>query len=143
MRDIDLAKELLEKEGYTLVIVKEGNVIYKSFEKGIKPMYTAVKEIKDNLSGASVADRVIGKAAAMLCRQSNIKELHTRLISESAFKVLDEGNIKYTYKVSSPYIKNRDKTDMCPVEKLSQETHDSTLLLEKIESFLLSIKKGV
>lgn len=140
MKDVDLAKEFLEKEQLTLVIVKEGKVIFSSKDKGIKPMYTAVCELKEKLSGSSAADRVIGKAVAMLCKYANIKELHTKIISEAAVKVLEEGKIIFTYEKSSPYIKNRDKTDMCPVEKLSQNIDNAPLLLERITSFLEGIK---
>ncbi|QZY55208.1 DUF1893 domain-containing protein [Crassaminicella profunda] len=141
MKDIKLAKEVLEKESFTLVIVKEGKVIFSSEDKGIKPMYTAVVSMKEKLKGASVADRVIGRAAAMLCVYGNIKELHTKIISESAVSVLENTNILFEYEKKSTYIKNRDKTDMCPVEKLSQDIDHPIYLIERIQSFLESIKK--
>ena len=141
MKDIDLAKELLEKEKLALVIVKDAKVIFSSKEKGIKPIYTAVNTLKDKLYNSSVADRVIGKAAAMLCKYSNIKVLHTKLISESAIKVLEKENIIFTYDESAPYIKNRDKTDLCPVEKLSSDIDNPNLLIEKITDFLDRIQK--
>lgn len=142
MKDIDLAKEVLEKNACTLVIVKEGKVIFSSHDKGIKPMYTVVCNMKEKLHGASVADRVIGRAAAMLCKFANIKELHTKIISEGAVKVLKSSNIQFTYEEMSSYIKNRDKTGMCPVEQLSQDIDSPILLLEKIKSFLENIKNG-
>ncbi|MBF8983547.1 DUF1893 domain-containing protein [Lutibacter sp. B2] len=141
MKDIDLAKAILEKDKLALVIVKEEEVIFYSKEKGIKPIYMAVNTLKDQLVNSSVADRVIGKAAAMLCKYSNIKALHTKLISESAMEVLEKENIILTYDESAPYIKNRDKTDLCPVEKLSSDIENTNLLLEKITDFLESIQK--
>ena len=141
MKDIDLAKEILEKEKLALVIVKDAKVIFSSKEKGIKPIYIAVNTLKDKLHNSSVADRVIGKAAAMLCKYSNVKALHTKLISESAIKVLEKENIIFTYDESAPYIKNRDKTDLCPVEKLSSDIDNPNLLIEKITDFLDRIQK--
>lgn len=140
MKDIDLAKELLEKEQLALAIVKEGKLIFSSRDRGIKPMYTAVSELKDELKGASVADRVIGKAAAMLCEYACIKELYTKLVSENAVKVLQKTSIQFCYDETTPYIKNRDKTSMCPVETLSQNVNNVDDLLEDISSFLKSIK---
>ncbi|MCT4618422.1 MAG: DUF1893 domain-containing protein [Marinisporobacter sp.] len=139
MRDIHLAKEILEKEGLTLVIVKEGKVVFSSKDKGIKPIYTAIDTIKQKLNGASVADRVIGRAAAMLCIYANIKELHTKIISEGAVSVLEKSQVSFEYEEKSLYIKNRDKTGMCPVENLSKDVDDPVFLLEKIKRFLQNI----
>lgn len=136
-----MAKELLEKEKLALAIVKDGKLVFSSYERGIKPLYTAVEQLKDELEGSSVADKVTGKAAAMLCKYANIKELHTKLISENAISVLKETPIIYEYDVSAPYIKNRDKTGMCPVETLSLKTHNINELLSGIANFLESIKK--
>lgn len=141
MRDCDLAMELLEKEKLTLAIVKDGKLIFKSYEKGIKPLYTAYEELVE-LNGSSVADRVTGRAAAMLCIHTGIKELKTKLISDNAINVLKESNIKFEYDECTPYIKNRDKTGMCPVETLSLKAHNINDLISMIKGFLESIKKG-
>ena len=141
MKDIDMAKELLEKEKLALAIVKDGKLVFSSYERGIKPLYTAVEQLKDELESSSVADKVTGKAAAMLCKYANIKELNTKLISENAISILEETSIIYEYDESAPYIKNRDKTGMCPVETLSLETNNINELLSGIRNFLESIKK--
>ena len=49
MKDLELAKETLEERELTLVIVKEGKIIFTSTDRGIKPMYTAVLELKEEL----------------------------------------------------------------------------------------------
>ncbi|WIV12625.1 DUF1893 domain-containing protein [Proteiniborus sp. MB09-C3] len=141
MKDLELAKEILEEKELTLAIVKEGKILFTSIDKGIKPIYTAVRELKEELKGASVADKVIGKAAAILCKYADIKELYTRLISSEAIKIFEDSSIKFFYDESSPYIKNRDKTDMCPVEKLSQKVDSPTELVQKISEFLDNMKK--
>lgn len=141
MKDIEMAVELLEKEKLALAIVKEGKVIFSSSDKGIMPLYTAIKEQKNELVGSSVADRVTGKAAAMLCVYAGIKQLKTKLISDNAVNVLKETNILFEYGERAPYIKNRDKTGMCPVETLSLKTENIDELFLGIENFLDSIKK--
>lgn len=141
MKDIDIAVELLEKEKLALAIVKDGKVIFSSSDKGIKPLYTAVKEQKNELEGSSVADRVTGRAAAMLCSYAGIKQLKTKLISDNAINVLKETSISYEYDEHTSYIKNRDKTGMCPVETLSLKANNIDELLTGIEAFLDSIKR--
>lgn len=142
MKDIELAKKLLDNEKKALVIVKDGRVLYSSDGKGIKPIYTALKDFKDELKGASVADKVIGKAAAMICQYAQVKELSTKLISEAAIDVLKNTSIIYDYEKSVPYIKNLDQSGMCPVETLSLKANNIDDLLNEISNFLNNVGKG-
>ncbi len=139
MKDIELAKSLLDKEKQAIVIVKEGQTIFSSDGKGIKPIYTALNKLKYELRGSSVADKVIGKAAAMICEYAGIKELSTKLISENAIDVLENTSIIYNYEKSVPYIKNRDQSGMCPVETLSLRINNIDELLMEISKFLQNI----
>lgn len=139
MKDIDMAKEFLENEKLALAIVKDGKLVFSSTGIGIKPLFTAVELSKDELEGSSVADKVTGKAAAMLCKYAKIKELHTHLISENAIAVLRDTQVILEYEESTPYIKNRDRTGMCPVETLSLKTNDIDELKSGIKTFLESI----
>lgn len=141
MKDIELAKDLMDKEKKAIVIVKDKRVIFSSEERGIKPVYTALNELKDELRGSSAADRVVGKAAAMIYEHAGVKELSTMLISESAINVLIKTPITYEYEKSAPYIENRDRSGMCPVEALSQKADNIDELLAEISSFLKSINQ--
>ena len=140
MKDIDIAVELLEKEKLALAIVKDGKTIFTSSGKGIKPLYTALQEHKNKLEGSSVADRVTGRAAAMICAYAGIKQLKTKLISDNAINILKETNIIYEYNERALFIENRDRTGMCPVETLSLKTENIEELLKGITNFLESIK---
>lgn len=135
MRDIDIAKTLLLDESLALVVVKDEEIIYKSKDRGIKPLYTAYKEMKNSLQGASLADKVIGKAAAMLCEDMEISGLYTNLISEKAIGLLDKTEIEFSYGLAVPFIKNRDGTGLCPVEKISLEVENIDKLLKEIDKF--------
>ena len=141
MGDLDLAKEILDNECLTLAIVKNGSIICTSSERGIKPLYTLVNSMKEELKDSSVADKAIGRAAAMLYEYAEIKELHTKLISEKAVDVLKRTTILYEFERSVPYIKNRDKTGMCPVETLSSETDSIHELMAGIADFLERIRR--
>ncbi|MDR7856545.1 DUF1893 domain-containing protein [Tissierella sp.] len=141
MKDIEIAKKLLIDENQALVVVKNGEVIYKSVEKGIKPMYILSTEMKSEAKGASLADKVIGRGAALLCGYVEIKEVYTDLISEGGIAALGEYNIPYEMEKSCQYIMNKDKTSYCPIEKLSLDTDDPALLLQSIKEFFASFKK--
>lgn len=138
MKDIEIAKELLKKEDYTLVVIKEGDVLFISKEKGIKPMYSLIKNMKEEAKGASIADKVIGRGAALLSNYVKIKEVFGEVISKEAVEVLEENNIDYSFSVICDYIKNRDKTGLCPIENLSLGQTDVKVFIEELESFFKS-----
>ncbi len=140
-KDIEIAKQILIDEDLALVAIKNGEVVFKSKDKGIKPMYILATEMKEEASNASLADRVIGKGAAILCGYIGIKEVYTDLISEGGITTLEKYKIPYAMNKSCPYIKNIDKTDYCPIEKLSLPLEDPVLLLQKIKEFFRSINK--
>lgn len=131
-----MAKKILYDENQKLVVVKDGIVIYKSQDRGIKPMYKLAIEMKDRAHGSSIADRVIGKGAALLCTYIGIKEVYGELMSQGGIDTLQKSNIKYITKNSCEHIQNRDKTDLCPIEKRSLDTEDPEELLKRIEDFL-------
>lgn len=135
MDNLELARKTLEEDNLAFVLVKNMEVIRKSEAKGIKTLATIYKEEKELLEGAYVADKVIGKAAALFLKGGNIIELYAELISEGAIEVLKEENIKVMYNEKTDRILNRDMTDTCPMEKLSEGVDDPDVLLEKVEEF--------
>lgn len=141
MTDINIAKSHLHNNNLSMVIVKDGKIIEESIAKGIKPIYDIYTERKECLNNAVVADKVIGKAAAMILANGGIKMLYTDLISEKAIEVLDEFKIEYEFAKKVPLILNRDGSDMCPIEKLSSNTDNVEELIEKIKIFINNINK--
>lgn len=116
MTDIEKAKSVLKTENATLVAVNKDE-IYISHERGVAPILNKIDENPQFLRGASVADKVIGKAAAMLLVKYGVAEIHAVLVSEKALDYLKGKPTKITYNTAVDHIINRDKTDMCPMEK--------------------------
>ena len=142
MRDLEKAKSLLFEEDLTLAVVKDGEVIFRSKDKGIKPMFILATDLKEKAKGAALADRVIGKGAAILAGYIGIKEIYTDLISQGGMERLDYYKIPYEMKNSCEYIKNRDQTAYCPIEKISMNIEDPLVLIESIKEFFKKISKG-
>lgn len=136
MKDIELAKNVLYNENQKLVLVKDGEVVFKSKDRGIKPMYILATEMKDRAMEGAIADRVIGKGAALLCTYLKIQEVYGELMSQGGIDILKDHNIKYEIKNSCEYIKNANQTDLCPIEKRSLDIDDPKELLKRIEKFL-------
>ena len=123
MNSLEKAIDFLKKENATLVAINKDE-IYISHSRGVAPILEKIDENPSFFCGASVADKVIGKAAAMLLSKYKIKELHTPLISERALEYFEKTQISVTYDNLVPNIINRDKTDICPMEKCVLSTDD-------------------
>lgn len=134
MENLELAKHILEEEDLSIVLIKDQKIIYKSKDKGIRPIYDIFKNYKTQAEGAALADRVIGRGAAILAKDLKIKSIYTPLISEPALEVLSGVGIFYDKKVDM--ILNRDKSGICPIEDLSRDVTDSKDLSQKLENFL-------
>lgn len=113
---LNKAIEILKESGPVCVVVK-GEEVFTATDKGIKPLITWLREDPKFFQGASIADKVIGKAAAMLMVYGGAKEVYAGVLSEASAEFLTKEQIPFTCKERVPYIINRDKTDMCPMEK--------------------------
>jgi hypothetical protein len=93
MADIDVAKQLMQDCHYTCVLCK-GDKLYISEKNGVAPMMEFIDAGVD-LKGFSAADKVVGKAAALLFVLTGIGEVYAEVISSHAIAVLEKNNIPF------------------------------------------------
>ena len=110
------AKATLQAEAATCVVLQKGQP-HISHERGIKPILDLLRGDPAVLCGASVADRVIGKAAALLMVYGQVAEVYTAVISEHAAAVFEAAGVPFCFDEQVPFIINRDGTGMCPMEQ--------------------------
>lgn len=130
---LEQAKILLENHTCVLVCKEE---VKTSDLSGIKPWLVWIEEDKESLKECSVADRCIGKAAAMLMVYAEVKEVYTYLISDPALAVFKQYQIPVTYEKKVENIINRTKTGICPMEELC-------LTIEEPETAYFKLKEKV
>lgn len=135
MTNLEKAKNNLGEHKISIV---SSTLSLTSDLRGVMPIIDFINKGYD-LSGASVADLVVGKAAAMLFIKAGIKDIDTIIISKPALKVLEEHHITVKYEKIVDNIINRDKTGLCPFESLVLDVDDVSiaykLIVEKLESF--------
>jgi len=119
MADLEIAKSTLKNEGATLVVVKNGRIIFKTNAPGMRGLLQAIENLEDDICGASIADSVVGRAAGLLITYSRVKEAYAAVLSEEGLKVLKENKIEHEFGRIVPWILNRSQTDLCPFEKFS------------------------
>jgi hypothetical protein len=124
MSDLDIAKSRLFEEELTLAIVKNGAVLFETCSHRISGFLGAVEQLGARLEGASVADRVAGKAIALLCVYAKISDVYAEVLSEKAKAVFEENGIRHEWKELVNSILNLNKSRVCPFEKAAADISD-------------------
>lgn len=140
MSDIGRARKLLAEGSYTCVLCKDDEV-YKNTLRGVAPMVKWLENGTD-LVGFSAADKVIGKAAAMLFVLAGVKEVHGDVMSTAAAEFLTSEGIPFTYDTLTEKIINRSGDGICPMEQLTAEMNDPEAAFEAIKLKLSELRKG-
>jgi hypothetical protein len=123
---------------YTLALFSEGQAVFTSDKKGIRPLVECIRECKDKFSGCLLHDKVTGLAAARLVVFSGmISEVVTGLISAPALELLREEGIKVSYDKKSDIIMNRDGTGRCPMESRAEITLDNESFFYELNNVLM------
>jgi len=125
---------MLEKlsNGLKLVIEKDGRTVFRSGDSGVKPIIDSIALHREEMNGATAIDSIVGLAAAKLFAYAGIKAVHGKTMSKGAYSFLKEKGITAFFEELVEEIMNKDKTDLCPFEKMSKEA-DGEELCKKIK----------
>ena len=128
--------DYLQENKLSIHIEKDGQLIFESSEPMLKPLFLCLMQKREALNGATVVDKIVGRAAALLMALGKVKNVYTPLASETAKGVLMAEGIELSAKKVIPYIVNRDQTGMCPMEKMANESESAEDFFEKLKSVI-------
>jgi len=128
---------ILNRERVNLYIFKGDASLYRSAKSGIAPLIEAVEKLGTaELSGSTVVDKVVGKAAALIISYFQARGVYTHLISRSATKVLDKNRIAFYFERLTDEIKSRNGLGICPFESAVKEIDEPKVGYEKLRKLL-------
>ena len=122
----------------TCVTVKNNKVTSTGTPQGISYIIDLYE--KGELKDVFIADKIVGKAAAMIFTLGGIKACYGENVSESAIEWMKNHNIDLEYKNSAPYIKNRAGDGMCPMEETVLNINDETEALTQLKNKVNELK---
>ena len=131
------AKQILLDNNHRLVIIKNG-IITTSNERGVKALLNLL-DVTTDFSGAYAADKVVGKAAAMIYVLLGIRALYASVISDGAKAIVESQGILLEYDEAVPYIVNRQGDGVCPMELAVGDEKDPEKAVEKVKIKLLQL----
>jgi formylmethanofuran dehydrogenase subunit E len=133
--DFSIAKNRLIDKNLNLCIVKGGKILFESRSRGVSSFLTAAQELKENLEGSCVADKIVGKAVALLCVHFKVAAVYADILSRPA-KAMFQGRslcFEYTHLVEN--VLNAERTSLCPFERLVRNVTDPGNAYQKLVNY--------
>lgn len=138
--DLEIAKRRLKEKNLTLSIVKNGEVIFETASYGISGFLEAIEKFREKLNGSSAADKIVGKAIALLCADAKIKAVYAIILSKKAHEALQKYTIQHEWERLVEKILAPNKTDICPFEKLADELDSPAEAYAKFKALQTKLK---
>lgn len=133
---LDAARERLDREGWSLVVITSGGLEHVSRERGVVPLLDIVEKAGEGLRDAVLADKVVGRAAAMLVAGAGFSRVYARVLSMPAREFLEIAAIPTIWENLVTGIHNRSGDGCCPMEALTLGVTDPQEALEKLRNVL-------
>lgn len=138
---------LLEEKDAACLIYRGDTLIHISGSIGVKPLLEFMEKHPKGLevNDLVLIDKIIGKAALLLCVYLGISVIYTPVASKAAVEAAELHHVELHAKSVVPYIINREHNGICPLEQSVMETNDPVEALANIRAainILMSSKKS-
>lgn len=133
--DISFLADILHREKCSCVILKNDRVSLHH-QRGIKDLLCLLNSPDAELTDALVADKVVGKGAAVLMILGGVKAVYADVISIPALNLLKDAHIPVKSANVVPNIINRAGTGICPIEYLCEDCQTAADCLPLIMEFV-------
>lgn len=138
---LEQAVALLKERQASCVIWIDGKEPILSDEIGIKPLMKELRKEQSAFANGVIADKVVGKAAALMAILGGAKAVYGQVLSESAENILKKYKIAYVYDQKVPYIENRTKTGQCPLEEAVNLVDDPKEAFKVLEDTIAKLMR--
>jgi hypothetical protein len=139
MTDLQLAKQKLNDDSLAFIIVQDGAIVRAGTREGIGELIEALEAL-DALGararGAALADKIVGKAVAMVARAAQIRAVYSPLMSQAACDALARDQIAFEYERLVPLILNKRSDGPCPLERLTLPIEDPRAAVDALRDFV-------
>jgi len=132
------AVSMLDSNSAACIVIKDDKIIKSGKSRGIGELLSFYDE--GILSGAFVADKIIGRAAAMIITAAGSAGCHGSLMSRGAAKYLKEHRIPFSYKTLTEKIINRSGDGICPMEEAVYDITDPFLGIDAVRNKIALLK---
>lgn len=134
MDDLKKARLTLKNRDLNLVLVKDGELIFESRLPNVKGLLKVKEKVGGRARECTLGDRVVGRAAALICAYLGVQAVFGVVMSEGAEKVLENEDITYNHEKLVPFIKDEKDGSTCPFEELVENLEDPEKAYREVKS---------
>lgn len=133
------AIQLIKNGEASCVVIQHQTIVHTADGRGVSPLLNLYEKEPGLLDGAEVADKIIGKAAAVLLVLGKAKKVHGEIMSVAGQAYLQQHGIEVSFGRCVDMISNRNQTGICPIEQSVLEIDDAAEGLATIKQTLHSL----
>ncbi|ATO45332.1 hypothetical protein C5L30_000410 [Companilactobacillus farciminis] len=137
------ALDLIKQNKASCVLVKDGKIVHIEIGMGISPILYSYMTYPDLFEGATIVDKIVGKAAAVISILGKANEIVGLTMSDSAIEYLLNKNSSFRFVNYVQKIQNRTRTGICPIEQSVMDIDDPAEAFLALLNRLQDLKKKV
>ena len=143
MTTVEELAEVLHSGSHSLVLLHEGEV-HAYDGRGVSDLLRLLDTEPQMLSGAAVADKVVGKAAAAIMLSGGVRTLYADVISRQALQLLASAapHVDAAYGVETDHIINRSRTGWCPMELACRDCSSAAECVARIRAKVAEMRSA-
>lgn len=140
-QDLSLAKETYHTGDHSLVIVRNHHILHSDNRSRLLPLVKGLMGLGPQAKQCTVADKVIGRAAAMVAIYFGVDQIYTPLVSSGAEKLLADAGVYWEADQVVPMILAGSGDQPCKMEQMVAEFTDPIAGANQLIDFFRSIGK--
>ncbi len=139
LQDMETARKTRREMGLSFVVVANGEIIFSSRRSGLADLLHCVEQSREDqcMVGSALADRVVGKTAALLAHYAGVVTVSAEVISETARLYLQAKGIVVQYEELVPVILNRNRNGTDLLDQLMMGIDDPQEAVTALRKFLV------
>jgi len=112
--------------------VKGGEILFESRSHGVTCFLIAVQKLGGNLEKSCLADKIVGKAVALLCVHFKIGAVYADTLSRPAKDVFERFSLHFGYRHLVENVLDAERASLCPFERLVRNVLEPGDAYEKL-----------
>lgn len=140
--EIEKARKLIQDGEAQCVLIKNDTICCQERGHGVSPLLVMYDGHKEAMAGATLVDKVIGRAAAAIAICGKVKHVHGELMSEDAVEFLNNQGITTSYTILVHRILNRNRDGLCPLEQSVEGIEDAANALSALRKRVESLQNN-
>ena len=138
IKNIEIARDIITSTDSSIVIIQNGEIIKKEKGEEIQLFFNIKNDLKTQIEGTVVGVKNLGKALALICRDSGIKGVYSKYATKTGIAILITSGIPSQIDEMIPFVKNYENDDISLFEERIKDIESTNEAYDVLKEMLLS-----